>query len=71
MLHGFVFLTDLPISMGTKLAGVAGELGGDVSGAEIVAYAIMITLTHCRSGRGDPRRWRLGRQRAERPVNSP
>ena len=44
MLHGFVLLTDLPISMGTKLAGVAGELGGDVSGAEIVAYAIMITL---------------------------
>jgi Flp pilus assembly pilin Flp len=39
-----VFLSDLPINIGTKLAGVASEFGDVVSGAEIVEHAVMIAL---------------------------
>lgn len=44
MLRTFVLLSNLPIHIRAKLAAMARELRADVSGAEIVEYAVMIGL---------------------------
>ena len=44
MLRMFVLLGNLPIHVRAKLAAMAQELRADVSGAEIVEYAVMIGL---------------------------
>lgn len=44
MLRMFVLLSNTPFHIRTKLAAIARELREDVSGAEIVEYAVMIGL---------------------------